>query len=110
MATEINLTDLQNRQYKFRLYSIGTDFKAIPGLYAFARDTGTDYEILYIGETSNLKNRLCTSLKQHQAYQCAVTNGGATLFLVRAFDGPESDRLDLETSLRHSYDPLCNRQ
>ena len=110
MVDKLPLEDASGNKYDFWLYPIGTNFKKAAGVYAFARDDGNAWAIIYIGEAEDLKDRLYTRLKQHHRYKCAVQDESATHLLTRLVAGGEQARLDLETSLRRHYDPVCNRQ
>ena len=109
MAEEVDLPGPDGKTLKFWLHPIGTNFKAVPGVYAFAKDGDDVLTILYVGETSNLKNRLYTNLENHDALPCVRQRGGDML-LTRVVQGERQVRLDLETHLRHTFDPPCNEQ
>ena len=110
MADQLLLHDATGNKFKFYRHPIGTNYKDLPGVYAFVRDDGEQWTIVYIGEAESLKDRLFTNLKQHHRYQCAVETEGASDFLTRTVSGTDEVRLDLETRLRQNYDPACNRQ
>lgn len=108
MADTITLTDEDGNDYAFGVHAIGTNYKALGGVYCFAGITNGAWNIAYIGETDSLKRRLTDDLNAHHRYQCATRNG-ATHFFTRLVSDAE-ERLRVEASLRRRYDPPCNRQ
>ena len=94
---------------QFHVHPVGTNYKEIGGVYLFlAKTTNGTWDLLYIGETSNLNERLNARLQSHQAWPCG-RNKGCSHFGTRAVSGHQT-RLDLETRLRHKYNTPCNRQ
>lgn len=95
---------------EFELCPIGTAFKKNAGVYIFCKSTGNgNWNAVYVGETSDFDNRLNTGLQSHNAWPCISRNGG-THICVRQIVGGVAVRLDLETKLRQSLNPPCNRQ
>lgn len=103
---------LGGRQYRSELYPIGTGFKPVSGVYIFCKSSGYgQWDPIYVGESSDLNDRLNTRLQSHHAWpRCKAM--GATHVCVTAitYPRPIQARLDLETELRHSLTPPVNRQ
>ena len=55
MAEQMSLSDGAGNDFNFWLHPIGTNYKEEPGVYAFARDDGNAWTIVYIGEADDLK-------------------------------------------------------
>ena len=107
MAT-INVSDGTSTR-QFNLSPVRTNFKKIAGVYLFlTKASNGKWTVLYVGQTSNLNERLNIRLQSHQAWPCGE-NKGCTHFGTIAVSS-EQARLDLETRLRHKYDPPCNKQ
>ncbi|HLI10234.1 MAG TPA: hypothetical protein VKY65_01425 [Alphaproteobacteria bacterium] len=107
-ATKQTLHDEHNNQHEFWVHEIGVDYKAIGGVYVFARDDGTKWTIIYIGETDSFHRRLNDEVENHHRIDCIRRNKATHILTLAVSD--DQKRLDLETSLRHRYDPVCNRQ
>ncbi|MDP4538226.1 hypothetical protein Q9K01_01110 [Qipengyuania sp. DY56-A-20] len=101
------------RTHAFELYPIGTTFNEVGGVYIFCKPyPGRQWQALYVGETGNLNERLNTALQRHQAWP-SCQSGGATHICAKVIGSGVSgrmERLALETELRHSLNPPCNRQ
>jgi excinuclease UvrABC nuclease subunit len=110
MPNTIELTDINGESHTFNVYTIGTNFKDIPGIYAFAAEKPKSFEIVYIGETESFKNRLSNNLEDHHQYFCAVIKHKATHFFTKRLIGGKQKRVKLETALRQIYSPICNNQ
>jgi hypothetical protein len=97
-------------KYTFHLYPIGQVFYAVPGLYIFCRPTqGNRWQAIYVGETDNLWRRVTNELAAHHQWD-AVRAHGATHICALRVDAGQAERLRIETDLRHSLNPPCNRQ
>jgi hypothetical protein len=97
--------------YEFQLDQIGITYLPIPGVYIFCRLVGISntYSSLYVGETDNLWRRLTNELRAHHCWD-AVRLHGATHISTLRVDGGLTKRLEIETDLRHSLNPPCNKQ
>lgn len=100
---------LSGTKYEFHIEKNGALLPQLPGLYIFFRIENGVRVPIYVGETSNLKNRLNDDWLQHHQRDCIVRNG-ATHLSIWVFGGPQSDRLIYETDLRRGLNPSCNRQ
>jgi len=105
----VNLSD-GTTQYPFWINKIGLTYKNEAGIYAFASPSPNGgWYIHYVGETSNLDDRIGNGLKTHHRLACAQRRG-ATHILVRAFTVNDDQRRQLEARFRTHYDPPCNKQ
>ena len=98
----------QRTRYEFQLHPIGTAYFDKPGVYIFCKagPDGTWYAI-YVGETNSFKVRLTDNLANHHRWQCILA-AGATHICTRHV--PRYSRVAIETDLRNSLNPPCNRQ
>ncbi|HUS54096.1 MAG TPA: hypothetical protein VMY41_08840, partial [Thermohalobaculum sp.] len=88
---------------------IGTEFKPYSGVYVACKSAnGVNWDALYVGETKSFHDRLNTGLEDHDGLKCARRNG-VTHIGVLIVNG-DAERLRIETELRHSLNPPCNRQ
>lgn len=112
MTMQINWPGYSGRNYTFETYPIGTAFKPIGGVYIFcrARPDGK-WDALYVGETGNFNERLNTSLQGHQAWPACRVRGATHIgVMIIGSVLNREPRLALETELRHTLNPPCNRQ
>lgn len=109
MVLKVSWSGKSGLSYLFEVYPIGQQFNPVSGVYVFCKSVGVGlYEALYVGEAQSFVDRLNTGLKNHDGYKRAATVG-ANLVGVMLADG-DSNRLSIETDLRHGIDPVCNRQ
>jgi len=97
----------------FELHPIGTEFRPLPGVYVFAKlvrlASGSDYfEALYVGETQSLVNRLNSGAVNHDGYKRALAAKATHVAVLVCQNSTE--RLRIETDLRHGLNPVCNTQ
>lgn len=98
------------RAYEMQNYPLGTHMKAEAGLYIFmSQTTRGGWQALYIGESSNLDERVGRGLGNHHALLRAK-NSGATHISAMLFKGTNAERVTAEADLRAAYDPPCNHQ
>lgn len=93
--------------YDFNIYPIGSEFKAIGGVYVISRreknkDDAYIHNIIYVGHTKELDERF----DDHHKAQCFVDNN-ANCISIHTDDSKES-RLNKESDLIERYDPPCN--
>lgn len=90
--------------YKYWIYPISAEFKAVAGNYIYARETKPgSYQPIYIGQTSNLAERP----DNHHKMPCIKLNG-ATHIHVHTNSGGEVARLSEETDLVRKWNTVCN--
>jgi hypothetical protein len=96
--------------YEFQLHPIGTEYHPKSGVYIFCRDLGGgSFSAIYVGETGSFKRRLTDELQTHHSIDC-IRRHGATHICTLHVIGNLSDRLRIETDLRNSLKPPCNKQ
>jgi hypothetical protein len=96
--------------YQFEVHPIGTAFNPIAGVYVFVKPTGNGtWDAFYVGETGNLNERLNTALQRHQAWPRCCQRGATHIAVLPTGDSL-SERLTIETYLRHQLRPPCNDQ
>ena len=76
---------------------------SVAGNYIFARESGRGYEALYVGQTSDLSERI----NDHEEWDC-VQSRGVTHIHYHRNDGGERMRRDEETDLIRRWRPPCN--
>ncbi len=109
MADKVDWVGQSGQTYSSYLRKIGTTYKDLPGVYIFVKLEIEKWSPIYVGETDSLKDRLTTNRENHHRYYC-VTNHGATHICTMVVEGGEQARLDIETDIRQSYQPPCNKQ
>jgi hypothetical protein len=95
--------------YRFEVYTADTTFNAVGAVYIFTKrtvrpDGKGSHNLLYVGQTDSLKDRI----PNHEKWPCAERNGVNCICVHR--DDSESSRLDKETDLRAANSTLCNDQ
>ena len=102
MAETVEWTGASGKTYKYWVYE-NTNWKEEAGNYIFAKQTTRGSVALYIGETTNLAERL----PNHEALPCARRNG---LTHIHAHLNPngQAARRQEERDLIANYSPACN--
>ena len=99
-------TGQSGKMYKYWIYPIDTNFQERPGNYIFAKEASPgSWEPCYIGQTTNLNDRL----NNHEKRSCAIRNG-ATHIHAHLNSNGESARLAEEKDLIKKWQPPCNEQ
>ena len=90
--------------YGFYVYPWGTDFKAIGGVYMVLHKgyQNGKYDVLYVGQTSDLSERL----DNHHKKPCFDRN--RKTHLAAMIESSEARRLNIEADLLRNYNPNCN--
>ena len=97
------------QRFEFEVHPIGTLYKRVSGVYVACRQSiSGSLEALYVGETQSFYDRLNAGAANHDGLKCAARNG-MTHIGVMIVAG-NSERLRIETDLRHGLKPSCNRQ
>ncbi|WP_434612030.1 hypothetical protein [Tabrizicola sp. M-4] len=110
MSTTIRLNGLHGRVHDFNLYPLhGTVFPRVSGVYVAMRSAAFG-EIwpLYVGESDDLYRRLISDRMAHEGLTRAIMRGATHIAAKVMWD--RSARISLETELRHSLNPPCNKQ
>ena len=105
----VTLTGESGKEYDFSLCSRYQNFDAIGeigAVYLFlAFDSTTrEFRVLYIGQTSELSERI----GRHEKWDCVNKHGCTHIAFMSV--PHEKDRLCIETDLRHAYRTKCNDQ
>jgi hypothetical protein len=95
--------------YTFEVGRDGQVFHSVSGVYVFCKPIGLiGWEALYVGEAQSLKDRLNTGISNHDGYRRAKA-AGMTHIAAMVVVG-DTERLRVETDLRHGLNPSCNAQ
>ncbi|WP_338467057.1 GIY-YIG nuclease family protein [Novosphingobium sp. ZN18A2] len=106
----VTAAGISGTNYEFFVHPIGTTYKPISGVYIFLNQTAQgQWNALYVGETSDLNQRLNAALQGHNAWP-RISKHRATHIATRAVSGGLDARLKIETDLRHGLNPPCNDQ
>ncbi|MEW8057721.1 MAG: hypothetical protein AB2796_20615 [Candidatus Thiodiazotropha sp.] len=100
--TTVTLKGVSGRSYDFDVYPWGTSFKAVGAVYNKKKKNGTNFSILYIGQTGDLSERF----DNHHKRPCFDRNGKTHIGI--HLESAESRRFDIETDLVRNYSPVCN--
>ncbi|MVS99257.1 hypothetical protein [Devosia marina] len=111
----INWYGQSGRHFLCELYELAwTEFNPVSAVYILSRvstllpNGGSQHTALYVGETESLVDRLNSGTVNHDGLKRAL-KAGATHVGIYRIDDPVQ-RVAIETDLRHSLDPICNRQ
>lgn len=96
--TDVNATGRSGNSYSFRVYSLDTTFKNLPGVYIFLRGS----QPVYVGETEDLSSRFDG---HHKA--TAIQREGADRIGVLV-ESDDNRRLAIERDLLANYKWPCN--
>lgn len=109
MALNITWRGASGQSYTFEAHPTGTQFNSVSGVYILCRQISSgNWEALYVGETQSLKQRLNTGIGVHNGYARAARLG-MTHIAALAVTG-DTERLRIETDLRHGLNPSANAQ
>jgi hypothetical protein len=98
------------KRYEFQLDQIGAVYRSIPGVYIFCKLAPNGmWDPVYVGETDNFFRRLTNQLRLHHCWQ-RICVERATHISTLHVPGADALRLAIETDLRWSLNPPCNRQ
>ena len=93
-------------KYGYWIYKIEDQFDDTPGNYIYTKKTNGDkWILLYIGQTSSLKDRL----SNHEKEAFAKRNG-ATHIHTHTNPASEEMRKKEEVDLIKCHGPVCNKQ
>lgn len=99
----IMLQGVSGRTYTFLLFPWGTAFNPVAAVYAILRyATGGQYDVLYVGETENLNDRLTNHHKQWCVDLHGKTHVGVLM------EPSAAGRLAIEADLVSYYKAPCN--
>lgn len=105
MDKPIKVQGESGKLYDYWIYPINTTFKDEPGNYIYAkkRKFPGRWDLVYIGQTSSLSQRLAT----HEKEQSVIRRGGATHILAHLSVNPLARRAE-ETDLIRKHNPPFN--
>ena len=108
-VTTITFTGESGRKYTFDTYEKSTKFNDVSAVYIFTKryvtaSGGYSQIALYVGETRELGTRIGS----HEQWPCVERNGCTHISIMQVSGSQQ--RLDIETDLIHSLNPVCNRQ
>lgn len=102
----ITFTGKSQSKYTFEIYPYNTIFNEVEAVYvvtrSFIRDQKIIYNVIYVGQTDNLKERLTNHHKEY----CFNLNNANTICVLRV--NLEDSRLLIESDLIEAYNPPCN--
>ena len=100
----IHWSGLSGRQYEYRIFPLGTNFKAVPGNYIFAKEISPGQHVpIYIGETEDLSERF----DNHHKMPCIRLQGATHIHVHQNQGGGAARRLE-ERDLVDKWNPPCN--
>lgn len=76
------------------MYSKYVDFSGYAnrsGVYLFLRDKGSDYEVIYVGQSSDITTRLSNHERLPEANRLGMSHIAVALVPLRELDGVEKD-------------------
>lgn len=100
--TTITLQGASGRTYDFDVYPWNTSFNAIGAVYAVLNQNGSNFTILYIGQTGDLSDRF----DNHHKQGCFDRHNKTHIAIHP--EPSESRRFDIEADLVRNYSPPCN--
>jgi len=96
--------------YHTELFPLGTTFNAVSGVYIACAATSQPgrWTAFYVGEAKSLYDRLNANVSAHDGLVCASRRGATHIAAMRT--NGDTERLRIETDLRHGLNPPCNKQ
>ena len=89
--------------YTYGLVPIGSTLPAAAGNYVVCRHNGNGYSAVYVGETSNLSERL----SNHNEEGCFKRHDATHVSFRENYAGVDARRAE-EKDIRERYSPPCN--
>lgn len=109
MVFDIKWKGASHKSYTFTAYPDGQQFNPISGVYIFCKSLPSgNWEALYVGETQSFHDRLNIGIGSHDGYARAKKIG-MTHIAAMVVSG-DTQRLSVETDLRHGLNPSANAQ
>jgi hypothetical protein len=103
---EINWDGKSGANYAYVVYTIGHSFREEPANYIYAKERVPGHWIpVYIGQTSDLKDRIA----YHKKEKCAIRKG-ATHIHMHPGSSSEIERRTEQADLINNWNPECNGQ
>ena len=111
--TTATWSGISGTSYTFEVHDLSTTFRPVSGVYIIGRAVWlghmTRLEALYVGEAQSLEDRLNTRRDAHEGFKRALAHGATHVCALLAPNGA-TERLRIETDLRHGLNPICNLQ
>jgi predicted GIY-YIG superfamily endonuclease len=99
--------------YPFEIWPINSPFKNIACVYIYAKAENKSLTPIYVGQTSELVERMKDHRNGKTRSDRCIRRRGATHILIYQLES-KTARIDMETKIRHYYDDgngeLCNKQ
>lgn len=105
---DLKLKGCSGKEYSFQVYSLGTTFKVIGGVYYISKRTVTDnkgsHEKIYIGITDDFSTRF----NNHHKANCFKNHNANCISVL--VENNKSKREEIERDLLCTYDCPCNEK
>ena len=93
------------KSYRYFVYNIGANFKAVPGNYIFTNTSSGKLSAIYIGQVKDLSE----DFENHPKMPC-VRKNGANQIHVRVNDQREDIRQAEVEDIISAQNPPCNKE
>lgn len=100
--TKLTFTGVNGEEFSFAVYPKHISVNKGPALYSFLKRVNGKYYVLYIGQTTDLAERL----PNHHKWEEASRNGFEFLAICRSVSVRNLE--SAEASLIQKYKPRCN--
>jgi len=108
ISEKITAKGSSGRLYEFRIYTLGTEFKRLAGVYLFSHQLSNgNWFVAYVGSAEDFDARVGAGLSSHHKIREAKKLG-ATHVGVLVVSGPKADRLAIERDLIDALKPPLN--
>lgn len=109
MSTLVSWPGQNGRLHYFTNQLLGHVLPSQGGVYIASKMTlDGRFQPFYVGQAQNLHKRVNVDFASHDGLQCSKRRGAT--YLSYLIVGDEAQRLALETELRRSLRPPCNKQ
>jgi len=98
----IPASGVSGKQYSFKMYPWGTQFKALGAVYLILHEGNPRFDLLYVGQTDDLSTRF----DNHHKQPCFDRNRRTHIAVL--VEQSEAARLRIESDLIQKYKPGCN--
>jgi len=105
----IILKGISGNTYEFEVYPLDTAFGIVGCVYVYTKCVNDPWPPIYIGQTSNLAERIQRHATENGKSDICIQNSGATHILVHQLND-KTARINVETDLRNNYEGRCNWQ
>lgn len=105
MTDKCNWRGISGIDYAFKIFDVGTMFKAVPAVYIFCKKINGHWAAIYIGQTKDLSERFDNHHKMPE-----IKRYGATHIHVSVNENGEKARKHQESDLIANYNPPLNEK